>query len=231
MFTIIVTMRILNLKNLAISLALILMLLQSASADETELCAPFKNSNVDESIMAEMLSAAKDGHLYRIQSASSRVGFCVDSSIGEVKGEFKTFEGGLTMQPRKAAEKGRVMMIVDTASLETSGAFIESLLKSESFFDIENFPEIMFVSTGFEWVSKTEAVLIGDLTMHGITKKVGFHVQLIESDEVNKDGAQIIVVKASTLIHRSEFGIYTMSKLVSDSVNLCMSVDAVKVKS
>jgi polyisoprenoid-binding protein YceI len=224
-------MRILNLKAFFISLALTLLSSQPVRADENALCAPFKNSMIDESIMAEMLSAAKDGHLYRIQSASSRVGFCVDSPIGEVRGEFKTFEGGLTMQPRKAAEKGRVMVIVDTSSLETSGAFIESLLKSESFFDVENYPEIMFVSTGFEWVSKTEAVLIGELTMHGITKKVGFHVQLIESDEKNSEGAQKIIVKASTSILRSEFGIFTMSKLVSDAVNLCMSVDAVKVKS
>jgi polyisoprenoid-binding protein YceI len=218
------------LKNLILALGLVFMVSQPARSEEGPLCAPFKNSSVDESIMAEMLAAAKDGHLYRIQSASSRVGFCVDSPIGEVKGEFKTFDGGLTMQPKTSAEKGRVMVIVDTSSLETSGAFIESLLKSESFFDVENYPEIMFVSTGFEWVSKTEAVLIGELTMHGITKKVGFHVQLIESDEKNKDGAQKIIVKASTLIHRSEFGIYTMSKFVSDSVNLCMSVDAVKVK-
>jgi polyisoprenoid-binding protein YceI len=223
-------MRMPKMKNLILSLGFTLLLTQFASADESELCAPFKNSMIDESVMAEMLSAAKDGHLYRIQSASSRVGFCVDSPIGEVRGEFKTFDGGLTMQPRKATEKGRVMVIVDTASLETSGAFIESLLKSESFFDVENYPEIMFVSTGFEWVSKTEAVLIGELTMHGITKKVGFHVQLIESDDVNSDGAQKIIVKASTSIRRSEFGIFTMSKLVSDAVNLCMSVDAVKVK-
>lgn len=223
-------MRILKLKSLILSLGLAFLFSQPASSDESALCAPFKNSMVDESIMAEMLSAAKDGHLYRIQSASSRVGFCVDSPIGEVKGEFKSFEGGLTMQPRTAADKGRVMVIVDTSSLETGGAFIESLLKSESFFDVENFPEIMFVSTGFEWVSNTEAVLIGELTMHGITKKVGFHVQLIENDEKDSEGAQKIIVTASTSIRRSEFGIFTMSNLVSDAVNLCMSVDAVRVK-
>lgn len=223
-------MRIRKLKNLLLSLGLALVFAQPASSGESELCAPFRHSNVDESILAEMLSAAKDGHLYRIQSASSRVGFCVDSPIGEVKGEFRNFEGGLTLQPAKAADKGRVMVHVDTSSLETSGVFIEKLLKSESFFDVDNYPDILFVSSGFEWVSKTEAVLIGELTMHGITRKVGFHVQLIDSDEKNDQGEQKILVRASTSIRRSEFGIITMSKFVSDAVNLCMRVDAVRVK-
>ena len=223
-------MRKLNLKSLILSLGLALMLPQPASSDENALCAPFKDSIVDESVMADMLAAAKDGHLYRIQSATSRVGFCVNSPVGEVKGEFKTFEGGLTMKPRTAGDKGRVMVVVDTSSLETGGVFIESLLKSASFFDVDNYPEIVFVSTGFEWLSKTEAVLIGELTMHGITKKVGFVVKLIESGKKDSNGGQAIVVKASTSIRRSEFGIFTMSKLVSDAVNLCMSVDAVRVK-
>lgn len=220
-------MSVLNLKNLTISLGL--MLTQSVSAVEIELCAPFRDSLVDESVVAEMLSAAKDGHLYRIQQATSRVGFCVDSPVGEVRGQFKAFQGGLTMQPM-VADKGRVMVVVDASSLETGGVFIEGLLKSESFFDVENFPEILFVSTGFEWVSKTEAVLIGELTLHGITKRVGFHVKLIASDENDSEGEQKIIVKASTSIRRSEFGIFTMSRLVSDDVNLCMSVDAVKYK-
>ena len=118
-------------------------------------------------------------------------------------------------------------MIVNTASLETKGPFIEGMLKGKKFFDVENFPEMLFVSTGFKWVSETEAVLLGELTLHGVTKAVGFHVVLVDQPGDDEQG-QRILVKATTLIHRSEFGLTALSPMVSDSVNLCMSVDAVR---
>ena len=220
----------LKLKKFLFAVGLGMVISLSAGAGEKELCAPFRSAMVDESIVAEMLSAAQDGNLYQIQPASSRVGFCVEGPTGEVKGRFRTFQGGLTMQPVNA-DKGRVMVIVDTASLETGGIFVESLLKSESFFDVEHYPEILFVSTGFKWVSRKEAVLIGDLTLRGVTRKVGFVVKLVENDKDEKTGAQKIIVQASTSIRRSEFGINSMSSLVSNSVNLCMSVDAVRITS
>jgi polyisoprenoid-binding protein YceI len=104
------------------------------------------------------------------------------------------------------------------------------MLKGKKFFDVNNFPEILFVSTGFRWVSQTEAVLQGRLTMHGVTKDVGFHVELIEQPGENQK-EQRILVKATTLIRRSEFGLTALSPMVSDAVNLCMTVDAVKYRS
>jgi polyisoprenoid-binding protein YceI len=101
------------------------------------------------------------------------------------------------------------------------------MLKGKKFFDVKNYPEMLFVSTGFKWVSETEAILMGELTLHGVTKAVGFHVKLIEqSAEIENE--QRILVKATTLIRRSEFGLTALYPMVSDSVNLCMSVDAVK---
>ena len=70
-------------------------------------------------------------------------------------------------------------------------------------------------------------VLLGELTLHGVTKAVGFHVVLVDQPGDDEQG-QRILVKATTLIHRSEFGLTALSPMVSDSVNLCMSVDAVK---
>jgi polyisoprenoid-binding protein YceI len=89
---------------------------------------------------------------------------------------------------------------------------------------------MLFVSTDFQWLSKTEAVLIGDLTMHGVTKRIGFHVELIKQDDIDSH-QQRILIKATTLIRRSEFGLNALSPMVSDAVNLCMSVDAVKYRS
>jgi len=60
-------------------------------ANGKELCAPFKNSKVDQSLVAMMLAAAEEGGLYLVQSSSSKVGFCVNSLIGRVDAEFTVF--------------------------------------------------------------------------------------------------------------------------------------------
>lgn len=211
-------------------IGLLLSVLSTSTLAEGDVCAPFKDGIVAESVISKMLAAADNGHLYQIDPATSKVGFCVNSPVGLVEGEFKEFSGGLTFLQENMTKDEHAVVKVNTASLESKGLFIEGMLKGKKFFDVENFPEMLFVSTDFQWLSKNEAVLIGDLTMHGVTKRVGFHVELINQDAIDSQ-QQRILVKATTLIRRSEFGLNALSPMVSDAVNLCMSVDAVKYRS
>lgn len=210
--------------------SLALMTAATVAGAESSLCAPFANSVVDTTIMENMLSSARDGHLYRIQPASSRVGFCVDSQLGRVEGRFSEFQGGLTYVP--TAEEQQALVRVDTRSLATGTPFIDGRLKGEQFFDVDKYPEMLFVSRHFHWVNHSEAVLIGDLTLHGVTHQVGFHVSLVDNDRAGaRQAGESIRVKATALISRSAFGLDALSPLVSDAVSLCMSVDAVRYRS
>lgn len=198
----------------------------------TELCAPFRHGVVNESIVEELLASARDGFLYRIQPASSQVGFCVDSPVGRVEGYFRDFQGGLTFAPTARDGAQELAMIkVDTHSLETATPLIEGMLKGDEFFDVNKYPSMLFVSKRFQWVSKTEAVLIGDLTLHGVTRAIGLHVRLeTQTTPASRQGEQSIRVKANTLISRKEFGLNALSPMVSDMVSLCMSVEAVRFR-
>jgi polyisoprenoid-binding protein YceI len=201
-----------------------------ALAEEGEICSPFRDGVVDESLIATMLSAANDGHLYRIQQESSRVGFCVDSKLSRVEGHFNDFQGGMTLNAGDNAN-GQTMVLIKTASLDTEGSIIEGMLKSEGFFDVKNHPEILFVSNGFQWTGPDTAVLKGDLTMRGIKKPVIFNVTLKHLDTNKVDQAEKILVKATTTINRADFGMEGLSSVVSNSVNLCLSVEALKYQS
>jgi polyisoprenoid-binding protein YceI len=216
----------------ALTLIILGWVLLSASlqgqAGEEELCAPFLNGKVDQSRVDAMRSAAKGGHLYRIQPDTSRVGFCVNSEFALVKAEFKDFEGGLTLWPNHRGGKEQAMVLVKTASLDTGGSMIEYMLKGERFFDVENYPEILFVSTGFTWTSDTTGTLKGDLTLHGVTRLVTFKVTLLPIRSKDEKNAGKVLVKAGTTIHRSDFGMDTLSRVINDSVELCMSVEAVR---
>jgi polyisoprenoid-binding protein YceI len=201
-------------------------------ANDEDLCAPFKNSEVDQSLVAMMLAAAEEGGLYRIQSSTSSVGFCANSLIGRVEAEFKVFQGGvslLTSSPEH--QHGQTLVKVDTGSLTTNGKLIQNLIKSKGFLDVENFPEILFVSTGLTWTSSTEGVLEGLLTLHGTTRPVTFTVKLTGSNDSPLLQSDEVQVKATTTIRPSEFGIDTLPEFVTDSVNLCMRVNAVRYSS
>jgi polyisoprenoid-binding protein YceI len=202
-------------------------LAQAEEAEEIELCEPFKDGVVNESLLATMLSAAQDGHLYRIQQASSKVGFCVDSKLSRIEGDFNDFQGGIALDTGDTAD-GQTMILIKAASLDTKGAFIENMLKGESFFDVENHPEILFVSNGFKWTGPETAVLKGELTMRGITKPVIFNVTLTALDGKQVKLAEKILVKATTTIDRAAFGMDTLASMVDNDVQLCMSVEALK---
>jgi polyisoprenoid-binding protein YceI len=203
--------------------------LQGQAAEE-ELCAPFLNAKVDQSRVDSMRAAAKGGHLYRIQPDTSRMGFCVDSEFTRVKVEFKDFQGGMTLWPDHPENKEQAMVLVKTASLDTGGSLIEYMLKGERFFDVMNYPEILFVSTGFTWTSETTGTLKGDLTLHGVTRPVTFNVTLLPIRNTDEKSAGKVLVKAGTTIHRSDFGMDTLSRVVDDKVELCMRVEAVRYR-
>lgn len=194
-----------------------------------DLCAPFQDGRIDESVVSTMLIAAEAGYLYRIQASTSQVGFCVDSKFQRVEGVFRDFQGGIALPP-EAAKTAQTVVVIRSDSLDTKGALIDKLIRSPRFFDVENYPEILFVSTGFEWTSPTRAVLRGNLTLHGVTRSVAFKVELSGSEGKQVGEAESILVKATTAINRSDFGMDTLSTLVSDSVRLCMSVKAEKYR-
>jgi len=199
------------------------------SAVAEDLCAPFQDGRIDESVMSTMLNAAEAGYLYRIQASTSQVGFCVDSKFQRVKGVFEDFQGGMALLP-EAGKTGQTVVVIRTDSLNTEGALIGNLIRSRRFFDVANYPEILFVSTAFKWLSSTRAELRGNLTLHGVTRPVIFNVEVSGSGSKQAGEAENILVKAITTIRRSDFGMDTLSKLVSDSVQLCMSVRAKKYR-
>ena len=165
-------------------------------------------------------------YLYEIQQHTSKIEFRVDSPVGDVWVSFDDFNGRFAMI-RNDAHQGPAIVDIKADSLETDASLISMLLKSESFFDVENFPSIRFVGSSLEWYSDTRAILKGHMTLQNVTQPVAFYVELLEADESGL--TERVTVKASTTIKRSEFGIHTLLPIVGDDVNLYLSIDGVKV--
>ena len=163
-------------------------------------------------------------HIYEIQQNTSKLEFRVDSPVGDVWGSFQDFNGSFVMLNSGAHNQSAVIEI-NAESLDTNASFIRAILKSESFFDVENFPTMHFVGNSFQWFNETQAVLKGEMTIQETTHPVAFYVELVNANTENKSSERI-TVKVSTTIKRSEFGMYTLLPMVSDNVNIFMCIDA-----
>lgn len=199
-----------------------------ANAADNRICAPFRDGAVDQALVVEMLEAAKDGHLYRIHSTTSRVGFCVNSLIGRVEAEFQGFRGGLALRREVWGDESQMLVMIDSDSLKTDYEFIKDMLSSDRFLHARKYPKILFVSTALKWESDTTASLFGMLTMHGITRPIRFRMELTNIIGGRADHEQEIVVIGHADIRRSNFGMSNMSGFVSDDVELCMRVSALR---
>ena len=185
------------------------------------------DSKVSHPVVSALLKASKVGCLYRVQSATSKVRFSIDSIAGEVTGNFTHFKGGIALQP-DVGDNGQGIFIIKTDSVSTSNMMIDKVVKSKSFFDVERYPEILFVSTGFEWESEARGVLKGKLTLHGITKAFAFNVELSDIYGNKVGNSDTILIKISTSFSRTKFGMKLMSSVVGDTVRLGMTIHAKK---
>ena len=198
---------------------------QRVEVDE-RICAPFRGGVVDPTIVKSMLQASEEGRLYRIQPTSSRVGFCVNSAVGRVEARFKGIQGGLALRKEVWGDKSQMLVMVDTNSLSMEKDYLKNMLQSEYFLDTYTYSKILFVSKKLWWRDNNNAFLEGLLTMHGVTKPVYFNVQISTVPNRNPQSVADIVVTAKSFIKRSDFDMDNLALLVSDSVELCMRIEA-----
>lgn len=217
-----------NSGNLFIRLLLAILLLcvlsGTAAADH------YHNGKIKQSALTAMLEASKIGHLYLVQPATSKIGFCIDSKFKHVEGEFEDIKGGFTMEST-GNNNCRVLLTIRSDSVTTSSPLVDHVIKSDTFFDTKVYPEILFVGTGFEWLSETGGILRGNLTLHGVTRAVTSSVTLSDPEGGKVGGSDSLIIKISTTVNRSDFGMGSMPAMVSDKVMLCMRVQATKTDS
>lgn len=153
--------------------------------------------------------------------------------ISNVKGQFTKLTGALKLDEqditRSAAEAS-----IDAASIHTRDYQRDAHLKSADFFDIEKFPALTFKSFRIARNSADELAVTGDLTIHGVTRKVVFAVEGPTPPAKDPWGNTRVGLSATTRINRKDFGLTwnaaleTGGILVSDEVTITLDVQFVK---
>src|SRR5882724_817856 len=186
-------------------------------------------------IVSSALLLAKSGmalDTYNIDPVHSTVGFSVSHLvISNVKGKFNEFSGAVVVDGKKIKEaKGTIQ----TKSLDTGNAKRDADVRGPDFFDADKYPTITFQSKRVE-EKGDETLVIGDFTMHGVTKELALPVRL-KGPMKDPWGNDRVGLEAKTKVNRKDYGISynklleTGGALVGDEVEIEINAEATKAK-
>jgi polyisoprenoid-binding protein YceI len=165
-------------------------------------------------------------------TAHSTLGFSVKHlGIATVRGSFDEFEGKLELGDDLSTAK--VSGSAKVVSINTSEPQRDAHLQSADFFDAETYPELTFESTSAKAIDDDTFEIVGDLTMHGVTKPITLRAE-IQGSETDPWGNERVGLEITGQLSRSEWGMKfnqalgSGNLLVSDVVKLALDVSAVK---
>lgn len=107
-----------------------------------------------------------------IDPTHSEIGFKVKHMMfTNVSGKFSKFDAMIQIEGIDF-ENAKIEFTGAIDSVTTGNADRDTHLLSADFFDAAQFPEIKFNATSFTKINQDEYELVGDLTLHGVTKSV-----------------------------------------------------------
>lgn len=155
---------------------------------------------------------------YQVDGTHSRVGFSVTHlQLSEVEGRFGEYEGTIKWDAEKPA-KSKIEFTVKADSIDTDNDRRDGHLKSPDFFDTAKYPTLTFETTSVEPLSGDKYALTGDLTMHGVTKRVTLPATIRGPVDAMGNGKMSLGFSTSFKVNRIDYGVGAGWKGGSDKV-------------
>lgn len=196
--------------------------------------------NVRHFVSILLVSAATSGLLaeaqtqrvmYAIDPAHSTVDFGIKHmAISTVHGQFAIKDGVIALDAKNLPDSS-VKAVIDVTSVSTGNAQRDGHLKSPDFFDTAKYPTATFQSTSVKQAGDGFDV-VGDLTLHGVTKSVTLHMEPPSKEQVGMDQKMHRGFSAVTTLRRQNFGLTWNGTLKSgdamlgDDVKMTFDIEA-----
>lgn len=169
---------------------------------------------------------------WQIDPSHSTIEFSVKHMMfTTVRGQFKSFEGDLTIDPANPAQSYTEGSI-DVASINTGEAQRDVHLRSGDFFDVEKYPRMSFRSSRIESLGGRKYKVYGQMTIKDVTREVVFDVT-DEGQGQDPWGNQRRGISAETKLNRKDFGLTwnvaleTGGWLVGDEIKVSVELQLV----
>lgn len=152
-------------------------------------------------------TARAEPAVWQIDSSHTSVQFAVRHlMVSTVRGTFGKVSGVARFDP--ADPTGATLeATIDATSIDTRDAKRDAHLKDTDFLDVSRFPTITFKSKSVRKIDDTHYELLGDLTLHGVTKPVTLQVEGSPTPIADPFGKARVGGVATTKIDRQDFGV------------------------
>jgi polyisoprenoid-binding protein YceI len=165
---------------------------------------------------------------WRIDGNHSQANFSVRHMlVSTVRGQMGKISGTVEYDG-KDVKTIKADVTVDVTAISTGTEGRDRDLKSANFFDVATYPTLTFKSKRVEPGAAGHLKLIGDLTMHGVTKEVTLDVDYTQP--VKTQRGITMGANATTKIIRQDFGLKYAAMIeagpvVSDEVNISIDLE------
>lgn len=168
---------------------------------------------------------------YQIDPAHTHAQFKVRHlMVSNVKGDFDKVSGTVEFDDANPSA-GSINVTIDVNSVSTREPQRDTHLKSADFFDAAKFPTITFVSKEVVKSGDDSFEVVGDLTIHGVTKTVDLNVESLTPEMKDPFGLFRRGAEAKTTIMRSDFGLVynaaleTGGVLIGDQIHISIDTE------
>ncbi len=144
-----------------------------------------------------------------------------------VIGRFREFAGEFVLDQQNPANS-RVVITINTASLDTNQPKRDAHLRSPDFFNVKEFPEMTFSSTLVQTTDGRNGKLTGDLTLLGVTRPVTLDVEInkVAPHPDPRTGMLVAGFSARAKLKRSDFGMtYGLRGGLGDEIEIWLEVE------
>jgi polyisoprenoid-binding protein YceI len=129
---------------------------------------------------------------------------------------FEKFNGQAVLDGGSKTLKS-VSVEMETGSLKTFNSGLTRHLNSDDFLDTRAFPTATFKSTRIEKEDRGKARIVGDLTLHGVTKEISIPANVTIGDNG-------LTLKGALTIDRTDYGMNRQLEGVKKEVDITVTV-------
>ncbi|MGH9837755.1 MAG: YceI family protein [Blastocatellia bacterium] len=155
-----------------------------------------------------------------VDQAHSQINFVAEARFISAHGHFDKWDAEVQLDPAKI-ENSSFKITIEATSINTRIERRDNHLRSKDFFDVATYPQITLVSKKITKTGDRTYAVVGDLTLHGVTKQVDIEITQVFYE--NNRGR----FRANFRLNRKEFGINFNSNMnpIEDIVQVQVDIN------
>lgn len=189
-----------------------------------------KTAGLQAALVLACSHAVAGSEAYKIDENHSFVNWSVRHVVSKTSGTFSDITGNILIDTDNLANSS-VEAKINMLSVNSSHAKRDKHIKEADYLNVEKFSTATFVSKKIEATSKTEGVMTGIFTMHGVAKEMTFPFKVLGFG-TDPWGGYRSGFEAKTSLKASEFGFGWGIKpdaSVGDDIEITLLIEGVKL--